>query len=191
MRILNINQFISERMKIVPISNDELDKVKVITYNYYPKTKDELLSIIGKRIEKEGTECDLNDIDTSKIIDMSELFMGLHEFNGNISGWDTSKVTDMNCMFYEAKSFNQDISKWDTSKVTNMECLFCGAESFNQDISRWDTSKVINMRGMFYGAKSFNQDISKWSISKVTDMDYMFDDCPIENQIEKQPVFYK
>lgn len=44
MKILNTNQFISERMKIVPISNDELDKV--ITYNYYPKTKYKLMSII-------------------------------------------------------------------------------------------------------------------------------------------------
>lgn len=28
MKILDINQFVSERMKIVPITNDELDKVK-------------------------------------------------------------------------------------------------------------------------------------------------------------------
>lgn len=44
MKILNANQFIYERMKVIPITNDELDKV--IIYNYYPKTRNELMSII-------------------------------------------------------------------------------------------------------------------------------------------------
>ena len=82
-------------------------------YKYFPKTKDELKSLIKQRIQKEGNEVDLNDIDVSAITDMSELFAELRDFDGDISGWDVSKVTDMSYMFYYCLSFNQDISDWD------------------------------------------------------------------------------
>ena len=56
--------------------------------------KEELKALINKRIEEQGPNCDLNDIDVSMIEDMSSLF---HEsdFNGDISEWDTSSVEDM------------------------------------------------------------------------------------------------
>ena len=43
-------------------------------YKYYPETKEELKDIILKRIKAEGNKVDLNDIDVSKITDMSSLF---------------------------------------------------------------------------------------------------------------------
>ena len=54
------------------------------SYKYFPKTKKELKDIINKRIKQEGNEVDLNDIDVSKITDMSELFIET-DFNGDIS----------------------------------------------------------------------------------------------------------
>ena len=39
-------------------------------YSYQPKTMDALKSIIKERMDKEGPNCDLNDIDTSLITDM-------------------------------------------------------------------------------------------------------------------------
>ena len=94
-------------------------------YKYFPKTKKELKDIIVKRINAEGNEVDLNDIDVSGITDMSNLFEGTN-FNGNISDWDVSNVTDMSYMFYGCKSFNQDISNWDVSKVKNVYNIFIG-----------------------------------------------------------------
>ena len=91
--------------------------------NYFPKTKEELKDIINKRIEKEGNEVDLNDIDVSKITDMSSLFERT-DFNGNISTWDVSNVTDMSYMFAWCEDFNQDISGWDVSNVKNMNSVF-------------------------------------------------------------------
>ena len=64
------------------------------TYSCQPKTKEELMSIIVKRIKNEGPKCDLNDIDTSLINDMSYLFYKSN-FNGNISNWDVSNVKKM------------------------------------------------------------------------------------------------
>src|SRR5574344_1054083 len=89
-----------------------INKNSKIAYNYHPKTKDELKDIIKQKIELEGNECDLNDINTSNITDMSWLFDD-NEFNGDISKWDVSNVTDMGGMFYNNSKFNGDISNWD------------------------------------------------------------------------------
>ena len=132
-------------------------------YKYFPQTKEKLQDIIKYRIEVEGNEVNLNDIDVSAITDMSELFLW-SDFNGNISGWDVSNVTNMYGMFYSCKKFNQDISNWDVSNVSDMAFMFNGCESFNQDISDWDVSNVI-------------------------DMFYMFDNCPIKE--EYKPKFKK
>ena len=65
--------------------------IKKNKFNYFPKTKEELKNIIKKRIKSEGNECNLNDIDVSKIKNMSELFYGLN-FNCDISNWNVSNV---------------------------------------------------------------------------------------------------
>ena len=119
-------------------------------YKYFPKTKEELKDIIVKRIKTEGNEVDLNDIDVSKITDMTSLFGGTN-FNGNISVWDVSNVTNMRSMFLNCKAFNQDISGWDVSNVTDMRYMFFGCEEFNQDISTWDVSGVNNISYIFNG----------------------------------------
>ena len=85
-------------------------------YKYFPETNKELKDIIKQRIKQEGNEVNLNDIDVSKITDMSYLFEGT-AFNGDISNWDVSNVTDMSSMFEGCESFNQDISGWDVSNV--------------------------------------------------------------------------
>ena len=173
---------------------------------YFPQTKEELKSLIGKRIKKEGNEVNLNDIDVSAITDMSGLFE-IKDFNGDISNWDVSNVKDMSCMFcdcirfnkdiskwnvsnvtnmghmfYRCESFNQDLSCWDVSKVNNMKLMFMNCEDFNQDISNWDVSKVSNMVAMFWGCESFNQDLSKWNVSNVTENRDIFIGCPIKEE---------
>ena len=93
------------------------------SYKYFPKDKNELKDLVEKRIKQEGNEVDLNDIDVSKITDMTALFGGTN-FNGDISGWDVSNVTNMSYMFCSCKSFNQDISNWDVSNVKNINYVF-------------------------------------------------------------------
>ena len=129
---------------------------KFSTYSCKPADKDELKDIIKKRIKKEGPDCDLNDIDTSLIIDMSELFSD--------------------------SKFNGDISKWDVSNVTNMRWMFAQSV-FNGDISNWNVSKVTDMSHIFIGAK-FNQDISNWNIRPDCSTKYMFLDCPIRREFK-------
>ena len=142
------------------------DISKFYVHSHRPTNIEELKFIIYDRIDKEGLECDLNDIDTSLITDMSWLFY-CTDFNGDISGWDVSNVKNMSHMFYQSR-FNNDISNWNVSNVEDTSEMFMYSV-FNKDISNWDVSKVKNMSYMFYNS-SFNQDISNWNIS---------DDCNV------------
>ena len=72
------------------------------------KNKEELKKLINKRIAERGHKCNLNDIDVSKVTDMSHLFYR-SKFNGDISRWDVSNVKDMSYMFYFS-DFN--LSEW-------------------------------------------------------------------------------
>ena len=119
-------------------------------YNYHPKTCKELKGLVNKLINERGNDADLNDIDTSKITDMSEVFY-YSRFNGDISKWNVSNVKNMQKMF-SWSNFNGDISNWDVSNVKNMYCMF-RESSFtgeNGDISSWNVSNVKNMGAMFY-----------------------------------------
>lgn len=116
-----------------------------------PETKEELESIIEKELKRQGTDVDLNFIDTSKITDMSYLFINLGHRNLKIDKWNTSNVTNMRCMFCCATYVSADLSKWDVSKVKDMGWMFYYANLFTCDLSKWDVSNVIDMKCMFYG----------------------------------------
>ena len=150
------------------------------TYSCQPTSKKELKKIIEERISKYGPDCNLNDIDTSLITDMSFLFYK-SKFNGNISNWDVSKVKDMHDMFNWA-IFTGDISGWDVSNVEDM-CWMFNYSKFNVDISKWDVSNVKNMSRMFEDAK-FKQNISNWNIRQDCVTNDMFYGCHIREKFK-------
>ena len=155
-----------------------------LVYKYFPESKEELQDIIIEKLEDNIEYPYLNDIDTTKITDMSDLFSDEYLDSNDItssgiikldlSSWNTSNVTDMSCMFDECQSLKQlDLSGWNTSNVTDMSYMFFGCWSLKKlDISNWDTSSVTNMNNMFCGCRSLKElNISGWNVSNVTDMD--------------------
>ena len=179
----NLNQYITEY-----IIKKKLDKPidSEHNYDYYPKTKDELIENLNELISKDIY--DFNCIDTSNITDMSHLFdMSLKKLikhnlgfvNFDISDWNVSKVENMEYMFYDCKNFDCDLSKWNVSNVISMSSLFNGCKNFKgKGLENWDVSKVENMQDMFEGCKKFTgKSIENWNISNVKYMDYMFDNC--------------
>ena len=150
-----LNNYISEAL----IKKD----TKISNYKYFPKTKEELRSLIEQLLKERGKDADLNDINTSNITDMSMLFT------------------------FSRPKFNGDISEWDVSNVTNMRFMFCDTK-FSGDISDWDVSNVEDMYDMFYGCNDFNCNLNKWDVNKVKDMRDMFYGCPLE---KNPPKWYK
>jgi len=123
-----------------------------------------------------------NNIVTTLMTDMNNMFYDVRAFNQNIGSWDTSNVTNMSTMFRDARAFNQNIGSWNTALVTSMRYMFYFASAFNQPIGLWDTSKVTNMDSMFGYASAFNQPIGLWDTSKVTNMEGMFASASAFNQ---------
>ena len=176
------------------IKNYINEKLHVTSNSFYtcqPTTKEELRGIIIQRIEDDGPECNLNDIDVSKITNMSHLFSAnptwrgneiFKDFNGDISLWNVSNVTDMWCMFNKCEKFNCDISNWDVSNVKDMMSMFHECKKFNGYLSNWNVSNVENMYCMFEGCKQFNCDLSKWDVSNVENIGDMFYMCENFNQ---------
>jgi surface protein len=175
--------------QIVNYINEKLHittKSHLHRYTCHPKTKDELQKIIIERIKEDGPECDLNDIDVSKITDMSNLFDAnteyggkeiFKDFNGDISLWNVSNVKDMGWLFNCCEKFNCDLSRWDVSNVENIACMFQHCKNFNSDISQWNVSNVNDMRGMFCVCEKFNCNLSQWNVSNVENMYWMFNGC--------------
>ena len=158
-----LNNYINEAL----IKKD----TKISIYNYYPKDKDELRSLLYKLLKERGKDADLNDIDTSAIQDFCYI----------------SYTRDLG-LFYKLDIGNIDISKWNMSNATNISYMFYDCEKFNCDLSKWDLSQVEDMESMFSGCKKFNSDLSKWDVSKVEWMDSLFDNCP---SLKNKPSWYK
>ena len=133
---------------------------KFSAYSCQPKNRDELIEIIRERLYKEGSKCDLNDIDVSLVDDLSGVFSGT-VFNGDVSRWNTSNAKYMTWMFYKSR--------------------------FNQPIGDWDVSNVAGMGWMFEGSK-FNQDISNWKIRKDCVTDRIFEDCHIKEEYKPRGI---
>ena len=85
-----------------------------------PKNKEQLKQLINYAFNH--NIYDLNFIDTSKITDMSKLFMSC-EYDFDVSSWDVSNVTNMSQMFYFCVNFNCDLSGWDVSNVKILKAM--------------------------------------------------------------------
>ena len=71
-----IDSFINE--KLIINKNTKINK-----YHYHPEDKNELKELIERLIGERGNNADLNDIDVSKITNMTGLFLN-SQFNGDI-----------------------------------------------------------------------------------------------------------
>lgn len=129
-------------------------------YQYIVKSNEELQDII-------------EEIDHVDIIDLNWL--------------NTSRVTDMSCLFVLSTIKEINISEWDVSNVRNMASMFSNC-NFNCDLSKWDVSNVFRMDSMFENSK-FNSDISMWDVSNVEYYGDMFKRCNIKEKFK--PKFNK
>lgn len=111
------------------------------------------------------------------------------DFSG-IESWDTSKVADMESLFLGLKDFNANLSKWKVSSVKNFKYMFADCSSFDSDLSKWKPKKAENISSMFDGAQSFKSNLDSWDLPKevVEKSKSVFAGCPLS---ENPPLWYK
>ena len=57
--------------------------------------------------------------------ELTEMFNGATEFNGDLNSFDVSKVTSMHSLFKGASTFDQPLNNWKTGRVTLHFCTCC------------------------------------------------------------------
>lgn len=145
----SINNFITEKLRI----NKDI-KTKQI--EYFPKNFNELKKIITKRaLDSNDGVLDLNDIDISKITNLSYLLANINNIKSvNMNNWDTSKVTDIHGLFWCNKSIE---------------------EIYMHD---WNTNNIESFYGAFYDCENLKTlDLFKWKFDKCKEIDLMFANC--------------
>ena len=175
-----ISNYIIEKLSL-----NNVEVKKETTKNYFPETEDQLTKILIDLFKERGKNANLNDIDTSKIKNMSCLFYNLKKYNNceyaaiDISEWDVSNVTEMDEMFRDCEEFDCDLATWNVSKVESMYGMFLNCKNFEGNGLRyWELDNCRNTKSMFMNCELFNEDISNWQFRENgCDCDYMFWGC--------------
>jgi surface protein len=124
----------------------------------------------------------INNIITTLVTDMSQLFFGRALFNNTLASWDTSNVTNMQSMFaYQGQSDNRtygfnnaSVQYWDVSSVQNFGGMFANNYAFRQDVlNGWNVSSATSMASMFDEC-GFDFTLTNWQTSNVVTMENMF-----------------
>lgn len=154
------------------VDDTTLLKVTSVTINGKIKITDDASFLFGKGCDNVTEINGLNNLDTSQVTDMSNMFCETRKLTSlDLSSLDTSNVKDMSQMFWGCFVPNLDLSNFNTSKVTNMSNMFhlCRATSIN--LSSFDTSNVTDMSGMFSYSHAEALDLSMFDVRKVKNFD--------------------
>ncbi len=123
-----------------------------------------------------ASSIDLSDLDTSNVEDMNWMFSKseAEEIKG-LENINTSKVTNMSAMFNESKVNVLDLSHFDTSNVTNMSSMFMNSIAETLNVSSFDTSNVESMNYMFNKSSATEiKGLDKFNTKRVLNFGYMF-----------------
>ena len=143
---------------------------------YAPENSSGLFSSLSKL-----TIIDTTVFDTSKVIDMSRMFIYCSSLtNLDVSDFNTLNVTNMYAMFHTcSKLTDLDLSNFNTLNVVNMSYMFNNCSNLTDlDLRSFNTSNVTNMSRMFNECSSLPSLIlSSFVTSNVTNMSGMFYRC--------------
>lgn len=150
------------------VGDDATEKVTSVTINGKIKISGSASYLFGYKCTNITEIKGLNNLDTSQVTDMSNMFKSTHKLVSlDLSSLDTSNVKNMSEMFRECYVTNLDLSNFNTSKVTNMLGMFNGCHASSINLSSFDTSNVTDMSDMFSYCTVKALDLSTFDVRKV------------------------
>lgn len=178
-----------------------------IALNFFPETKDELISIISDKVDKckaSGNDTlDLSDIDISSITNMSNLFYNIANASNNsflkndiktinVTGWDTSNVKEMEFMFRGVDGIIKIIGfeTWNTNNVTSFREFFCHCSELTSidGIENFKFNNCTDIAYMFAHCNSLPESqlkaVEKWSIENGQWLSGTFIGCELLENID-------
>ena len=180
-----LNKYIQEKY-LIDIDSD------IEEYKFQPKSFDYLQQLIIEKVkyfdgDLKNDVVDLNDIDTSKIVEMDELFnhweISSRLYRIDISNWNVKKVISMDGMFAKCKNLISvgDLANWDIRNVIGTSFMFQECYSLEDigNISNWKFNEMLYMQSMFANCKSLKTigDISGWKFKNFVNLNSMFYRC--------------
>ena len=128
------------------------------------------------------TSIDLSNMDTSGVINMSNMFSDNTSLTNITFGdnFNTANVINMSGMFRNCTILKTiDLSSFDTSNATIMTSMFMNCQGLqNLDLKSFNTGNVTSMLNMFYNCSSLTSlDLSSFNTSNVERMEAMFYNC--------------
>lgn len=133
-----------------------------------------------RRCSSSLSEINLDNVDTSLVTDMSNMFSGKVNLTElNLSSFDTSSVTNMNSMFSETLFDCLDLSNFNISNVSNFECMLKNCKNlkvFKLSQSKFPPNETeVTMREMFSGCTSIEVlDLSNIKLKKIKTIEKAF-----------------
>ena len=172
--------------------NSDVSRMPI--YKYAPMSWDDLVDIIIEKLKENNKTPYLNDIDTSNVLELDNLFYyrfekytkeGINTQNIeviDISSWDLTNVVRMQSMFDSLKNLKKIYFPKNSKplKLRAVHEMFRNCESLSviQNIDCLDVSNVKKLNQMFYGCKSLTSlDLSSFNTDKVKDISFMFEGC--------------
>ena len=127
------------------MKNAGLTSMKSMFYGGYDTSDYDDLCLYATVIE--GME----NLVTDNVTDMSDMFHGCHQLTSlDLSHFNTSKVTNMSKMFINCGLSSLDLSHFTTDNVKYMNSMFHGCELLTSlNLNSFNVSKVKDMRTMF------------------------------------------
>mgnify|MGYP004652545149 CR=1 FL=1 len=108
-------------------------------------------------------------------------FAGYQGTELDLSNFDTSKVIYMNYMFYRCSSLtNLDLSNFGETPVASLSLMFYVCSSLETiNLSNFENTRICPANQMFAACRKLkNINISKFDFTKVTNYTKMFEDVP-------------
>lgn len=139
---------------------------------------------------------ELDNLDTSNISDMSDMFYGCSKVTElDVSNFNTSQLNGTRSMFYGCSSLTKiNFGNFDASEVTTLQEMFRNCTSLVElDLSTFISKKATTTRYMFGGCSKLEKlNLSGIDTSNMLSGTYTFNGCTsLKTLIIDNPVMFK